>query len=501
MFIHRHTQIFFLHLLNPQVSFITYKYPYNSLIFSIFTSMEPNNPHNINNNNNSTNPPFSSPPMSFSDPFISRPLNPDPYPNPFHLPFTGSSSCFDEVRPPQPLECLLGNPIPPFLSKTYELVDDPTIDPIISWGNGGESFVVWDPVEFSRVILPRNFKHNNFSSFVRQLNTYGFRKVDPDKWEFANEGFLRGKRHLLKNIHRRKSPQAQQQSTSFGGSSSEVAKPGIGTEIEKLREERREMMQEVIELQQQQQGTSERMEIVKDRLQASEQRQKQMVSFLAKVLQNPGFMDRLKKMKENRALDSSKTKRKFLKQKHHETGCSSTSMVKFRSDFPDFGDFSTEIPDYLLQDAVENASAAGMETTPFGVGVEDVPLHEVAAPDELTEIPGTVLKPEDVPGYLVSFPEEVGNKRTFPEFSSPCIEDAIKTEEVWSMGFDLSTDISGSSPGLWGNIAGFDVGTSRAGEFSDILDLGSLTPVSSGIGNWTDVENLRPDFKDDDFHP
>lgn len=73
---------------------------------------------------------------------------------------------------PQPLECLQGTPIPPFLSKTYDLVEDPTLDPIISWGPTGESFVVWDPVEFARLVLPRNFKHNNFSSFVRQLNTY-----------------------------------------------------------------------------------------------------------------------------------------------------------------------------------------------------------------------------------------------------------------------------------------------------------------------------------------
>lgn len=73
---------------------------------------------------------------------------------------------------PMPLDILHGNPIPPFLSKTFDLVDDPSLDPVISWGLTGASFVVWDPVEFARIILPRNFKHNNFSSFVRQLNTY-----------------------------------------------------------------------------------------------------------------------------------------------------------------------------------------------------------------------------------------------------------------------------------------------------------------------------------------
>ncbi|ERM97305.1 hypothetical protein AMTRI_Chr04g183800 [Amborella trichopoda] len=94
----------------------------------------------------------------------------------------------------------------PFLTKTYQLVDDPSTDHIVSWGEDHSTFVVWRPPEFARDLLPNYFKHNNFSSFVRQLNTYGFRKIVPDRWEFANEYFRKGEKQLLCEIHRRKTP-------------------------------------------------------------------------------------------------------------------------------------------------------------------------------------------------------------------------------------------------------------------------------------------------------
>lgn len=99
----------------------------------------------------------------------------------------------------------------PFLLKTYMLVEDPATDDVVSWNSDGSAFVVWQPAEFARDLLPTLFKHSNFSSFVRQLNTYGFRKITTSQWEFSNDKFKKGEKNLLREIRRRKAWTNRQQ--------------------------------------------------------------------------------------------------------------------------------------------------------------------------------------------------------------------------------------------------------------------------------------------------
>ncbi|XP_010468856.1 PREDICTED: heat stress transcription factor A-7b-like [Camelina sativa] len=212
------------------------------------------------------------------------------------------SSSRPRSMPPVPMQEPPGPS--PFITKTYEMVNDPNINHIVSWSRGGISFVVWDPHSFSATILPLYFKHNNFSSFVRQLNTYfwrtsmmrsasnycrmGFRKIETERWEFMNEGFLMGQRDLLKSIKRRASSSAP---PSLHHSQSECHDPSV--EAPQLREESHVLMMEISRLRQEEQRARGCIQAMEQRINGAEKKQRHMMSFLRRAAQNPSLLQQL----------------------------------------------------------------------------------------------------------------------------------------------------------------------------------------------------------------
>lgn len=140
------------------------------------------------------------------------------------------------------------NPIVPlFLLKTFSILEhsDPTI---ITWSEPGDSFIVIDPDRFGAEVIPIHFKHNKFSSFVRQLNFYGFRKVkgtlnvvgesEQHSWEFRHPFFLRGQPDVLAEIKRYKSSHAAGsviEDHSIGSDSGSNSSARTGESVEQMR--------------------------------------------------------------------------------------------------------------------------------------------------------------------------------------------------------------------------------------------------------------------------
>ncbi|KAL2341017.1 hypothetical protein Fmac_008957 [Flemingia macrophylla] len=192
--------------------------------------------------------------------------------------------------------------LPPFLTKTYEMVDDPSTNSVVSWSPTNKSFVVWNPPEFSSELLPRFFKHGNFSSFIRQLNTYGFRKIDPEKWEFANDDFVRGQPHLLKNIHRRKPVHSHSLQNVQGQGASpltEAERQSLKEEIERLKQDKEQLLRELERHENEWKMYEVQLKCSNDRLETMEKKQENMLSSVSKVLQKPGIALNLLLLPEN----------------------------------------------------------------------------------------------------------------------------------------------------------------------------------------------------------
>lgn len=116
--------------------------------------------------------------------------------------------------------------------------------------------------------------------------------------------FLRGQKHLLKNIRRRRNTSHNvHYANSQQGLDSCIEVGSFGSldgEIDQLRRDKEVLMGELVKLRQQQQTTRLHLHGMEDRLKRTEMKQQQMMNFLARAMQNPNFVHQLAQKKDRK---------------------------------------------------------------------------------------------------------------------------------------------------------------------------------------------------------
>ncbi|CAB9511386.1 Heat stress transcription factor [Seminavis robusta] len=101
----------------------------------------------------------------------------------------------------------------PFPEKLHELLEKEStpgfrenVHAIVGWLPHGRAFLVRKPKEFTRDIMPKYFRQTKLTSFQRQLNLYGFRRITQgtDAGAYYHELFLRGRPQLCLRMVRQK---------------------------------------------------------------------------------------------------------------------------------------------------------------------------------------------------------------------------------------------------------------------------------------------------------
>ncbi|KAJ3159808.1 stress-responsive transcription factor hsf1 [Geranomyces michiganensis] len=136
------------------------------------------------------------------------------------------------------------------------MVNDPSTDGMIQWGPDGTTFLVHRHEDFARDVLPRFFKHNNFASFVRQLNMYGFHKIPhlqqgvlqtdglPEMWEFANPNFQRDQPDLLCLVSRKRKGEQEEKDGSATSAAGAALAAANSTNLQQQKNQQQQQQQQ-----------------------------------------------------------------------------------------------------------------------------------------------------------------------------------------------------------------------------------------------------------------
>lgn len=99
-----------------------------------------------------------------------------------------------------------------FALRLHHILSNPDLEHIISWLPHGRAWRIHQKQIFEREVIPTYFHHCRFTSFMRQVSGWGFRRVTSgnDSNAYFHEKFLRGMPHLCSLMRRLKASDAKQ---------------------------------------------------------------------------------------------------------------------------------------------------------------------------------------------------------------------------------------------------------------------------------------------------
>jgi len=93
---------------------------------------------------------------------------------------------------------------PTFPVKLHMILSNPEFQDIIAWLPHGRSWRILQQKAFEERVIPLYFRHGRYSSFARQVNGWGFKRIThgSDYNSYYHELFLRGMPHLCDKMRR-----------------------------------------------------------------------------------------------------------------------------------------------------------------------------------------------------------------------------------------------------------------------------------------------------------
>ena len=196
-----------------------------------------------------------------------------------------------------------------FLLKLYEILNNEEYNKIIHWSKNGSYIVITNIHALTKKILPIYFNHQNYSSFVRQLNMYNFHKIrtDPNKSEqyFIHESFNKSKTiKEIKSFKRKKKKDEKKMKCFFKDEDSKIKY----TILEKKKEEKNKLIENIDLIQNDEKKIEIFQNIIKDGNINLEEQKKMLLFLLNKSKENiekqNEFKEKIKELNEKNSYNS-----------------------------------------------------------------------------------------------------------------------------------------------------------------------------------------------------